>query len=362
MTCPTCGAENEPGRKFCGECGTRLARTCPGCGFSNAPTVRFCGECGNRLDDVAASATSSATIPSRAPIARPGGTTGALGETAPAADGVTTERRLVSVLFADLVGFTARSDGSDPEQVREFLSRYFDTARDVVAALRRHDREVHRRRRDGRLGHAGCARGRRGTRRARRPRPRRCRAPPWSGGGRRGPRMPRRRPDGRSSGHHRRHEPGHGRGRPGQHRVAPPVGRATRCSPRRRSHGTGCQPRHPVRARRRADPQGQDGAGSGLARPARRRGARRAQPDRGPRGAVRGPRRRAALPEGRVPRDGPRAEVAARLDHGPGGHRQEPPGVGVLEVHGRPARDRPAGTRAAHRPTARGSRSGRWAR
>src|SRR5205823_6838744 len=44
-----------------------------------------------------------------------------------------TERRLVSVLFADLVGFTARSDGSDPEQVREFLSRYFDTARDVVA-------------------------------------------------------------------------------------------------------------------------------------------------------------------------------------------------------------------------------------
>ena len=45
----------------------------------------------------------------------------------------TTERRVVSVLFADLVGFTTRSDGSDPEQVREFLSRYFDAAREVVA-------------------------------------------------------------------------------------------------------------------------------------------------------------------------------------------------------------------------------------
>jgi class 3 adenylate cyclase/tetratricopeptide (TPR) repeat protein len=49
-----------------------------------------------------------------------------------AATAQATERRLVSILFADLVGFTARSDGRDPEQVREFLSGYFDTARDVV--------------------------------------------------------------------------------------------------------------------------------------------------------------------------------------------------------------------------------------
>ena len=43
-----------------------------------------------------------------------------------------TERRLVSVLFADLVGFTARSDGTDPEQVREFLAGYFDLCREIV--------------------------------------------------------------------------------------------------------------------------------------------------------------------------------------------------------------------------------------
>src|SRR5207253_4348942 len=55
LICPNCSAENEPGRKFCGECGTRLIRTCPNCGFGNSPSTRFCGECGTRLDDAGAS-------------------------------------------------------------------------------------------------------------------------------------------------------------------------------------------------------------------------------------------------------------------------------------------------------------------
>ena len=42
------------------------------------------------------------------------------------------ERRLVSVLFADLVGFTALSESRDPEEVRELLSRYFETCRRLV--------------------------------------------------------------------------------------------------------------------------------------------------------------------------------------------------------------------------------------
>ena len=37
------------------------------------------------------------------------------------------ERRLVSVLFADLVGFTTLSESRDSEEVRDLLSRYFDT-------------------------------------------------------------------------------------------------------------------------------------------------------------------------------------------------------------------------------------------
>ena len=135
LGCPTCGAENEPGRKFCGECGTRLARTCAVCGFANGPTIRFCGECGSGSTRRPQPVNQRSAGTQR----RPGPGRGSR-RLADRRRRLTSGRRsptsrsvaLVSVLFADLVGFTARSDGSDPEQVREFLSSYFETARDVI--------------------------------------------------------------------------------------------------------------------------------------------------------------------------------------------------------------------------------------
>jgi class 3 adenylate cyclase len=42
------------------------------------------------------------------------------------------ERRLVTVLFADLVAFSDYSEGRDPEVVRETLSRYFEATREII--------------------------------------------------------------------------------------------------------------------------------------------------------------------------------------------------------------------------------------
>src|SRR4029077_5469423 len=42
------------------------------------------------------------------------------------------ERKLVSVLFADPVGFTSASEERDAEDTRELLSRYFDTCRRLI--------------------------------------------------------------------------------------------------------------------------------------------------------------------------------------------------------------------------------------
>jgi hypothetical protein len=114
MVCSACGADNEAGRKFCKECGTALVVICGFCSSPNAPDSKFCGECGRPL-----------TAAGPAAIARE-----------PAAPSATTapvmERRLVSVLFADLVGFTTISERRDAEDVRELLSSYFDAARDAV--------------------------------------------------------------------------------------------------------------------------------------------------------------------------------------------------------------------------------------
>src|SRR5438128_529758 len=65
--------------------------TCAACGQQNPPGFRFCGSCG-----------------------------AALAERAPSRE----ERKVVTVLFADLVGFTARTERLDPEDVRALLAPY----------------------------------------------------------------------------------------------------------------------------------------------------------------------------------------------------------------------------------------------
>ena len=138
MICPTCGTENVPGAKFCLECGSRLASGCPNCGATNPPGARFCNDCGTRLGagsaggaggvgGAAGVATGPALGGSAARPAPPGAPAPQPARPAPA-----TERRVVSVLFADLVGFTTLAADRDSEAVRDLLTRYFDTARDVV--------------------------------------------------------------------------------------------------------------------------------------------------------------------------------------------------------------------------------------
>ena len=55
------------------------------------------------------------------------------GPTATAPVTAVSERRLVSVLFADLVGFTTLSEHRDPEEVRDLLSQYFDRCRALIS-------------------------------------------------------------------------------------------------------------------------------------------------------------------------------------------------------------------------------------
>ena len=106
--CPSCSTDNAAAARFCTECGTPLALVCARCG-TPAPGGRFCAECGSPLP----------------------GRTAPPGEPAPAPEPV-SERRVTSLLFADLVGFTPLSESRDPEAVRELLSAYFDRARAVV--------------------------------------------------------------------------------------------------------------------------------------------------------------------------------------------------------------------------------------
>jgi class 3 adenylate cyclase/tetratricopeptide (TPR) repeat protein len=101
MRCPGCGTDNREGRKFCWSCGASLAVACVACGSLNELDERFCGECGAPLNDRAIADRAGAVVP-----------------VPPRPSPPEEERRLVTVLFADLAGFTSMSEGMDPEAVK----------------------------------------------------------------------------------------------------------------------------------------------------------------------------------------------------------------------------------------------------
>jgi len=100
MSCASCGAELAAGTRFCPSCGEPVtATTCATCGSSVAPGGRFCAECG-------------AAIPP--PI----------GAAFPAEGG--RERKVVTLLFADLVGYTTLNESHDPEVIEAVVGAAFD--------------------------------------------------------------------------------------------------------------------------------------------------------------------------------------------------------------------------------------------
>jgi class 3 adenylate cyclase/tetratricopeptide (TPR) repeat protein len=70
---------------------------CPSCGQENPAGFRLCGMCGTPLAESPSAARQ--------------------------------ERKVLTVLFADLVGFTSRSESMDPEDVRALLGPYWDRLR-----------------------------------------------------------------------------------------------------------------------------------------------------------------------------------------------------------------------------------------
>ena len=156
---------------------------------------------------------------------------------------------------------------------------------------------------------------------------------------------------------------GHGRRRHRQHRLARPVGGRAGHGPRRRRDAARDRGGDRVRGRRRARAEGQDGAGAGCgARCASSPRARRALAADGLEPPFVGRERELAADQGALPRLRGGAARAARV-----GRRRSPGSasrgcVGVREVRRRARRRRSAGTAAAASPTARASPTGRWPR
>ena len=102
MNCVHCGRTNRAGARFCGGCGGTLAPRCPTCGSESEPDAQFCDACG-------------AALVAHATHTDEGGA-----------------RKVVTIIFADLIGSTALHERLDAESTRRLMDRYYQALRSAV--------------------------------------------------------------------------------------------------------------------------------------------------------------------------------------------------------------------------------------
>ena len=126
MKCQNCTARNPENAKFCMNCGQALSLTCPNCSTALPAEAKFCLNCGHQLDvqqrqDVETEEETSLLerfIPSAL---------AAKLESARREQSMVGERRIVTILFCDVMGSTAASEGLDPEDWAEIMNGIFET-------------------------------------------------------------------------------------------------------------------------------------------------------------------------------------------------------------------------------------------
>jgi len=120
MKCPHCRFENPKGMNFCGNCGRLLPVTCPACGHGNPRGLGFCRACGKALDPEGA-------LPDYAQRTPRDYTPPFLVEKVlKLRSTLLGERKIVTVLFADVAGFTGIAEKFDPEDIHGIMDGCFE--------------------------------------------------------------------------------------------------------------------------------------------------------------------------------------------------------------------------------------------
>ena len=126
MKCPKCQFDNREGAKFCKECGSKFELPCPSCGHSYQLGSKFCDECGH---DVAEPKAAPAIDYSEPQSYTPKFLADKILTSKGAIEG---ERKLVTILFADVANFTSISEKLDPEEVHQIMDGCYQVLMDEI--------------------------------------------------------------------------------------------------------------------------------------------------------------------------------------------------------------------------------------
>jgi len=126
VKCSKCQSENREDAKFCSECGHKFELICPDCGAVHRPGAKFCDECGNDLGKL------KVTVPmdySQPQSYTPKFLADKILTTRSSLEG---ERKLVTVLFADVANYTSMAEKLDPEEVHQIMDGCFQILMDEI--------------------------------------------------------------------------------------------------------------------------------------------------------------------------------------------------------------------------------------
>jgi class 3 adenylate cyclase/tetratricopeptide (TPR) repeat protein len=125
VRCPACQTDNPDTKKFCRQCGAKLVLVCAQCGAACLPGDEFCGDCGCSLSKASAPAVDY----SQPQTYTPKFLADKILSSGKALEG---ERKVVTVFFADLAGYTAMSEKLDPEEVHQIMEGCFQILMDEI--------------------------------------------------------------------------------------------------------------------------------------------------------------------------------------------------------------------------------------
>ncbi|MBU2647497.1 AAA family ATPase, partial [bacterium] len=120
MKCPQCNHDVPDSALFCNECGFKLEVICSACQTGNPPGSKFCTKCGQKLQSAQEAVSGDYQNPSAyTPV-------DLVQKILSGRKHIEGERKLVTVFFADVAGFTSMSEKNDPEDIRNIMDGCFE--------------------------------------------------------------------------------------------------------------------------------------------------------------------------------------------------------------------------------------------
>ena len=126
MKCPQCAFENKSGKKFCIECGTKLALKCPECGSEIEGTEKFCGECGHNLTTPSEPVVKELSFDEKIDKIQRYLPKGLTEKILSQRDRIEGERKQVTVMFCDMEGFTQFTEKLGPEEAYAIMDKIYE--------------------------------------------------------------------------------------------------------------------------------------------------------------------------------------------------------------------------------------------